>query len=240
MIEPHPARALHHGLKNNPRQTVRAALKRLTQGAQAFGIERGVETATRALDEDMPGQNALKEGVHPVDGIADGHGPLRVAVIAAPRDKEAGLFRPAPRSPVLHGHFQGRLHGYRPRIGIEDMPQIGWQKGQKPPAQFHGGLMGQAAKHDMGHPPGLPPQGLDKDGVAVTVNGAPPRGHPVHHFPAVAQADTHPGGAHRLPYRKRVQRRGIGMPQVFPVKIEDGAGRILEGGEGRTGGNTSG
>ena len=100
------------------------------------------------------------------------------------------------------------------------MFQIVGQQRQEPFPQFHGGLMGQAAEHDVGHFRGLPPHGVHEDGVSVAVDGAPPRGHAVHQLPPVAQPDAHARRAHRLPHRERVQRRRIRVPQVFPVEGE--------------------
>ena len=95
VIEPHPARALHDGFEDDRRQPLRVALDGVAHGPEAVGIERAVETAAWALDEQVFRQDAGKQRMHTVYGIADGHGPLRVAVVAALGGEEAGFARPA-------------------------------------------------------------------------------------------------------------------------------------------------
>ena len=73
-----------------------------------------VELPGRPRGEDMFLQGAGEEGMHPADGIAEGHRAESVAVVAAPDGQH-----PRPSRPGLEAHLQGHFHGDRTGIGEE-------------------------------------------------------------------------------------------------------------------------
>ena len=86
--------------------------------------------------------------------------------------------------------------------------------------QTHGRLVREPAEHHMRHPPELLADGGVERGVAVAVDRAPPRGHPVDQLAPVGQRQAH---ALRRDDRQRGQRAGqraVGMPDVLAVERE--------------------
>ena len=67
--------------------------------------------------EVLYGKGPGEKSVHPGYGVAHRHGVPRVPVIPAPDGGEFMFLGFPLRVPVLDGHLQGYLYGYRPRIG---------------------------------------------------------------------------------------------------------------------------
>ena len=81
-------------------------------------------------------------------------------------------------------------------------------------------LVREAAEHHVRHPPELLAHGRVERRVAVAVDRAPPRGHPVDQLAPVGQPQAHPLGRDD---RQRGQRRGqraVGMPDALGVERE--------------------
>lgn len=84
--------------------------------------------------------------------------------------------------------------------------------------------MGQSTKHDMRHSSGLRYQRIVQSLVVIAMNCTPPRRHSIDYFTLILILCIQDQltsvcclyGVHR----QRIHHRGIGMPYVFPVKLQ--------------------
>ena len=206
MVDPHAARALHNGLEDDGGYLVLPFGEDAPRRVEALRIEGLVEAAGGAFHKNVLRQEPGEETVHAVHGIADAHGALRVAVIAAHGREEMPARAAANGNLVLHGHFEGYFHGHGSGIRVKDVLQPLRHHGEQALPEFHGRPVGQSAEHDMAHGADLPGHGVLERGIPVAVDGAPPRGHPVDELRAVREHDAVVMGARRGVHGKRIER----------------------------------
>ena len=92
-VEAHAARALHDGLDTIAASSSRVARDELAHVRRPALVKARVEPVGRALGEDVLGQHAREQAVHPADRIAHGHRAERVAVIAAAHRQQPRALR---------------------------------------------------------------------------------------------------------------------------------------------------
>ena len=158
-----------------------------------------LEAVGRPLGEDVLRQHAREQRVHPADRVAHRHRPERVAVVAAAHRQAAACARDgrAARwycSAILIATSTddragvGEEHALSPS-GVDRRPAA---RRAAPPAR-------------ASSPPNitcaislqLPADRRVERRVAVAVDRAPPRGHPVDQLAAVGQRQAHALGARR-------------------------------------------
>ena len=192
VVDVHAARTLEHRLDDDSGELV--AVRR-REGAHLCGPDlegravrlpvlvagRGGHLARRgrAWGEDLAGQDAREGRVHPVHGIAHAHRGERVTVVAASHGEEALSLRSSARRLVLERQLEGDLDRHRAGVGEEDMGHRSRGHRREALGEPDGGLVGQAAEHDVAEPAELLVGRRVEDGVAVAVDRAPPRGHRV-------------------------------------------------------------
>src|SRR5262249_56225914 len=103
------------------------------------------------LDDVVLGQQAAEPRMHAVFGIADRHGPGRVAVIATFKGKEFLSLAHALVQPELHRHLHGDFDRDRARLREEDVGQIGREACRKPTSKRERLLVSKPAEHDTSH-----------------------------------------------------------------------------------------
>ncbi len=209
VVDVHAARALEHRLDDDGRELVavcrgeRAHLGGPDLEGRAVRLPvlvagRGGHLACRgrARGEDLAGQDAREGRVHPVDGIAHAHRGEGVTVVAAAHGEESLSLRSPARRLVLERQLEGDLDRHRAGVGEEDVGHRSRGHRREALGEADGGLVGQAAEHDVAEPVDLLVGRRVEDGVAVAVDRAPPRGHRVDGLETLAlrgrepQADT--------------------------------------------------
>ena len=131
----------------------------------------------RARGKDLAGQDAREGRVHPVHGITHAHRGERVAVVPATHGEESLSLRSSACRLVLERELEGDLDRHRAGVGEEDVGHRPRGHRREALGEPDGGLMGQAAEHDVAEPVDLLVGRRVEDGVAVAVDRAPPRGH---------------------------------------------------------------
>ena len=140
-------------------------------------------------------------------------------MVAAARGQKLAAPACPPALLVLQRHFQRHLYRHRAGIGKKHAFKPRRHEAQQPFGQGHGGLVREAAKHHMGHAPGLTVQGVHEAWMVVTVHGSPPRGHAVHKLPALCQHNAVGVGAANSTEHGRLRGRRIGMPHGLMVAV---------------------
>ena len=222
MVDPHAARALHNGLEDDSGYLVLPFGEDAPRHVEALRIKGLVKAAGGAFHENVLRKEPGEKAVHAVHGIADAHGSLRIAVVAAHGREEVPARAAANGNLVLHGHLEGYFHGHGSGIRVKDVLQSFRHHGEQATPEFHGRPVCQAAEHDMAHGADLAGHGVLERGISVAVDGAPPRGHPVDELRAVREHDAVVMGTRRGVHGKRMERRSVGMPEMLPVKGEHG------------------
>ena len=183
-------------------------------------VQARVKAVGRPPREDVLGEHAGEQAVHAADGVAHGHRPERVPVIAAPDREQPRALRLAAGALELQAHLDRDLDRDRPRIGEEDSPELAGRQLEQPLGQAHGRLVGEAAEHHMRHAAKLLLQRRVEARVGVAVDRAPPRGHAVDQLAPVGELQAYAAGGGN---RQRGQRRGqraIGVPHALAVERE--------------------
>ena len=122
-------------------------------------------------------------------------------------------------------YFHGDFDGNGAAVGKKDFIQRGGQEGGQLFGQAGGGLVGEAAEHDMAHLRQLALGGGVEAGVVVAVQRRPPGRHAVYQFAAVGQRDDAAFGRADGVNRQRVGLGGVGVPDMLLVDGEDVFGR---------------
>ena len=154
-------------------------------------VERGnMFVAGRQIDQIMLRQQARKQRVHAVLGIAHRHGARGVAVIAALEGNEPCSPLHAAIDPELQRHLQRHFDGDRAGIGKEHAIEIARQQRRQPPRQRQGLLVHQPAEHHVRHRRELAFHGRADMWMVVAVAGGPPAGDAIDQFAPVRQHDA--------------------------------------------------
>ena len=121
--------------------------------------------------------------MHAGDRIADRHRMPGVSVIASADRGKVGMSRSTPRQLILDRHLECYLYRHRPTVGVEE-PVDPFRKYpiNKELSQLHRWAVSEAAKHNVRQLLRLRLDRSSQSGVAVSVDGAPPRAHPVDQF----------------------------------------------------------
>ena len=217
VVKPHAARALHHWFKNHRRNLVPAHGKNTPGIVKARRIKGLVKAATWPLHKYLLGQHGREQAVHARNRVAHRHGAKGIPMVTAPRRKKLATPGLAPALLVLQSHFQGHLHRHRTGIGKKHALKPRRHEAQQPFGQIDRRFVRQAAKHHVGHAPGLCVQGLHKARMVVAVHGCPPGRHAVHKFPAVCQHNAVGSGARYSAEQGRLHGRGVGVPDGLVI-----------------------
>ncbi len=209
VVEPHPAGALDDRLQDHRphRRVARQPIDLLQVGL----VDRRRVARRRHRREDLLGDRAGEDVVHPVDRVADRHAAERVAVVAAPDRQQP------PLPGRLDGHLDRHLDRDAARVGQEDLLVAG-HRGQ-PLGQQDRRLVGEPAEHHVGHPAELVgDRGVDLR-HPVAVDGRPPRRHAVEDLTPVGQRQVDPVGALHHVGGHGGRDSGVGMPDVSAVEL---------------------
>ena len=112
-------------------------------GDQLGVVGGAVEPAGRARREDVLGQHAPEERVHPAHRVGDRHRRERVAVVAAADGEQPGAWPPG-RELELQRHLHRDLDRHRPGVGEEHVLEPGGREVDQAPRQADRGLVGEA------------------------------------------------------------------------------------------------
>ena len=169
------------------------------------------------------GQQAVKQRVHAVVGIADRHRAGGVAVIAAAEGDEVGC---APRSPRLSQYctaiFIATSTATEPELGEEHPVEIAGQQRGEPPRQRQRLLVHEPAEHHMRHVCKLPLDRRPDVRMVVAVAGRPPGRDAVDQLAAVGEHDAAAVGAHHRQRRRRRLHLRVGQPDVIEPGLVPG------------------
>jgi len=119
--------------------------------------------------------------------------------------------------PVLQAHLHCDFDGHRTGVGEEHLVEVRWCDVDEQSPEASGGFVRQSAEHDMAHLAELPCGGGVEHGIAVAVNGGPPRAHPVDQSAAVGERQDSPL---RRVDDQRTSRRGkrsVRMPEDIGI-----------------------
>jgi hypothetical protein len=168
----------------------------------------------------MPGQRSREQAVHAAHRVADAHRAERIPVIAAADGEKPVLLGPSQGKPVLQAYLDCHLDRHRPSVGKEHMLEAIRAELDQPCGQANRGFVGKPAEHHVRHPLELVAHRRIEHRVAVAVDHAPPRCHPVDQLPPVLkpQADAG-GGRHRQ--RRDGRHRAIRMPDMPLVELHE-------------------
>jgi hypothetical protein len=138
------------------------------------------------------------------------------------------------RRVALESELDGDLDGDRAGVGEEDALQSGRREGEQSLAERDGGLVGEAAEHDVGQTLELRAhRGFDMR-MAIAVDDRPPGRHPVDQLAAVGEAQSYALGRFHGEERIRLGRR-VGVPHgaAIPLGEREGLGgsTVLDHGE---------
>ena len=194
-----PACALNDRLHHDRRQLVAVARQQLAHVRGPAVVQGHLEAIRGTLGEDVLGQHAGEQAVHAGDRIAHRHRAEGVAVVAAPDGQKARAPVVPPGALKLQAHLDRDLDRHRPGVGEEHDIQRNGRQLQQPLGEAHRRLMREPAEHHVGHPGELLAHRPVQGGMTITVNRAPPRGHPVDQLAAVGQPQVN------------VTRRGYGQ-----------------------------
>ncbi len=221
-VEDHAARPLDHRLHDDRRQFTGVPRDQLTQVRLVRGVRRRVEPRRRRVREQLPGQRALPELVHPAVRVAHRHRLPGVAVVAAAPGHQPLFARLSDRAPVLEAHLHGHLDRHRTGVGEEDVLQAVRGDLRQPGGEPDGGLVGEPAEHHMAHPVQLAAGGLVEHRVVVSVHRRPPGRHSVDQFgPAFDRFGQSQSYAGRRRDDQRIVpagHRAVRVPDVLPVQ----------------------
>ena len=231
-VDVHPPGSLEDGLEDDRGDVGGILREQVPRGAfpgDQLGVVVGeVEAGRGARGEDVLGQHAAEEGVHPADRVGDGHRREGVAVVAAADGQEAGAALTG-REVELQSGLHRDLDRDRPGVGEEDVLHPGGREVEEAAAEVDGGCVREAAEHHVGHRVELAADGCVELGHAVPVDRAPPRAHRVDDLVggAVGVAQPQPdalGGLDEVGVAGR-QRRGVRVPHVRAVEGAQGGAR---------------
>jgi hypothetical protein len=223
-VDVHAAGTLQHGLDDDRGEPPRVQLGQLPDplgpGHHLGVLGAEVEAAGRAGGEHLLGQDAGEHRVHATHRVAEAHRGEGVPVVAAPDGDQARAAGPAPAALVLQAHLDRDLDRHRPGVAEEGVLQTLGGRGEQPPHQPHRGRVGQPAEHHVAELRRLRPQRLVQPGVAVAVDRRPPRRHPVDHL--ARAGDPQPDALRALDHARRLRRgrRGVRVPHVPAVEVE--------------------
>ena len=187
---PRPARPARRSPPPARRRAARRA--RCTCAAQRSSRPR-VEAVGRALGEHVLRQHAGEQAVHPADRVAHGHRAERVAVVAAPHGQQ-------PRA--LAGARRARWNCRHILIATSTDDRAGVGEEHRAPAPRARARRRRSARRTAGScvsPPNITcairsscsRTARVERRVAVAVDRAPPRGHPVDQLAPVGELQAH-------------------------------------------------
>ena len=113
----------------------------------------------------------------------------------------------------LDRHFHRHLDRHRTAVSVENVGKFLREDFSQLFSQSDCRLVGKPTEHHVGHPVQL------ILGIVVAVHRAPPGGHSLNEGSAVGKGDFAAPGADHLVGRQRIGCRGVGMPEVVPVKV---------------------
>ena len=219
-IEIHASGTLHDRLQDQRGDLVSLLLQQILQRTDRLLLPRFGELHGRLWQEVLHRQTSRKQAVHTSDRIANRHGMPCIAMIPAADRRKTMFLRLPLRLPILNGHLHRYLYRHRAAIGIEDLIHRGRQQGQQLRTQLHGRFMGKAPEHDVAHLLQLRLGRRIEHGVIIPMHRCPPGRHPINQLCAICQGDRHALGLRYRINRQRINRRGVGMPQVIPIKLQ--------------------
>ncbi len=229
VVEAHPSGALHDGFDDHGGH-LGGVLRQLR--LERRGVA-GVVVAGHRRGEHLLGQHRMCPGcpqlVHAAVGVADAHRGERVAVVAAAPGHQPVTGGLAAAAPVLQRHLDRDLDRHRAGVAEEHRVQPGRCGLDEQLRQPGGGLVGQAAEHDVAHGAQLRGQRRVQGRVTVAVDRRPPGTHRVQHPDRRAVVDERQprtpraDGDHRGdgPPSSRSADRAVGMPQMSGVERAD-------------------
>ena len=213
IMETHSAGTLDHWFHDHRCEVLVMLGQERFQLLHVFG-----EIARRgSLREDLRAQDIGPERMHAAVGIADAHGGEGVTVVSAAPGHQTILRRLSEAPPVLQAHLHCDFDGHRTGVGEEHLVEVRWCVVDEQSPEASGGFVCQSAEHDMAHLAELPCGGGVEHGIAVAVNGGPPRAHPVDQSATVGERQ---GSPLRRVDDQRTSRRGkrsVRMPEDIGI-----------------------
>ena len=141
-------------------------------------------------------------------------------MVALPRRRKVRA-RGAPQGHlVLHGRLHGDLDRDRSAVGVEDLLEPRGSVLENQASELDGGLVRESAEHDVGHRFDLLVHGALQFFAAVAVERAPPGASAVQKATSVCEHDLAAFGLRDLEDGRRIDRPGVGVPEVSAVKGE--------------------
>ena len=221
-VKAHAARALHDRLDDHRGQLVGVARDELAarRAAQRSSSAR-VEAVGRALGEHVLGEHAGEQAVHAADRVA--HAPSRRRCRrGSRRARSAGAC--ARRCPRARWYCRHILIA----TSTETEPESAKNTRSRPAGasstqalgQAHRRLVREPAEHHVRHALELLAHRRVERRVAVAVDRAPPRGHPVDQLAPVGELQAHALGRDDRQRRQRRGQRAVGMPDALAVERE--------------------
>ena len=126
----------------------------------------------------------------------------------------------AARAIVLQRHLDRHLNRDTARVAEKDTLETGRREIHQPLREPHRTLVRETAKHHVGKPAELLRERRLDPGMAIAMDGRPPRGHTVDHLAAVVQPQTHAFRALH-PKERRGLGGGVGMPDDTAVAFDE-------------------
>ena len=190
VVETHSAGALDYRFDDHRGEVLVMLGQQRFQLLHVFGeiVRRG------SLREDLRAKDVGPERVHAAVGVADAHGGECVAVISAAPGHQTIFRRFSEAPPVLQAHLDCYFDGHRTGVGEEHLVEVRWCDVDEQSPEASGGFVRQSAEHDMTHLAQLPCSCSVEHGIAVSVNGGPPRAHSVDQSAAVGEREGSPLG----------------------------------------------
>ncbi len=134
------------------------------------------------------------------------------------------LLRAAGRPPELEAHLDRDLDGDRAGVAQENVLKAVGGDLREPRAEADRWLVGEPAEHDMAHASQLCADRLIQGRVAVSVDGGPPRRHPIDQFVHAIDGfgKLQPNGFRGLHHQWTVhsRHRSVRMPGVHAVELD--------------------